>query len=268
MKIKLIFLCWLLLLSVGVAAQSDRLCQSALELFHQTKTYQGSFRSQMFFDSLLTICPKLAIVYREKSVPFLKRGDYQTWYHLISKAVDLEPQNYLHIRGWCRIKFLHDYRGGLNDLQRYDSIVKGSYKVVDDTHIKVWMALAMQGLKDYSTALKRLDEALESTISSKGGDWVGLYDYLYRGILKLDMNNIEGAINDFDAQIKLYPKLANAYYYRGIAFSKNGMTNDACTNFEVCLKYFLEGYFIQDPYVRMPGEITYDDISFKLKKCQ
>jgi len=242
-------------------------CRGALAAFHETDLAQGSSASQDFMDSLIVVCPTLANAWREKSVPYLKRGDYATWNKLMGKAVELQPDAFLHIRGWCRIKFLHDYAGGLRDLMRYDSLVPGKYKVVDDTHIKIWMALAKQGLNDNAAALRLFNEAIEHAIQTHGEGWVGTYDFLYRGLLKLKMNDLDGAIRDFNAQIGIYTKLSNAYYYRAVAAQRKGQPGAACEDLANAAEYFRKGYYITDPYVVMPGQIEWQDIEISKKRC-
>lgn len=266
---KKFYILLIILLNAGLIShaqdiESKKICEHALEIFQRSTFRQGTYASQALMDSLLLICPTQAIVWREKSVPYLKRGDYATWFKLISKAVELEPQNYLQIRGWCRIKFLHDYKGGLKDLERYDSLTPGRYKVVDDTHIKVWMGIANQQLNNPEKALKLFDEAIKITIDIKGIDWIGTYDFLYRAILKLQINDFEGAIHDLNLQIIKYDKLADAYYYRGLAKNKIGLLKQAKADFNLALSFYKQGYHIEDAYVRMPGQVDLEEIELQV----
>ncbi len=83
--------------------------RAACELYIQAIEFpQGSIQSQVYFDRVLALCPTFAEAYHEKSVPYLKRGDFQTWKKLMDEAVRLQPARFLSDRGWCRFKFLHD----------------------------------------------------------------------------------------------------------------------------------------------------------------
>lgn len=248
-------------------SREDR-CRRVAIAFQNNQFVQGSWQSQQLMDSLLAVCPTAAAILREKSVPFLKRGDFSKWYSLITKAVELEPKIYLPIRGWCLIKFLHDYEGGYKDLAQYDSLAPGEFKVVDDTHIKVWMALAKQGLHQDQEALQLFNDAISVTISTKGSEWVGTFDFLYRGILKLRLNDWTGAIQDFDSELRLYPNLADAFYYRGIALQQLGLIELACENFARASTCYEHGYYHSDPYVEMPGAIKKSNIDLPLKTCR
>lgn len=239
-------------------------CALAEQLYEQHGR-QGSHRSQVYLDSAIRLCPDFAKAWREISVPYLKRGDYVTWLHYMDRAVELEPAYYLNIRGWCKIKFLHDYRGGLEDLLRYDQLVEGKLKMVGDYNIYAWIAIAKLGLKDSTSALEYLDKTIEEALE-QGEDWLGLYDYLYRGILKLALKDHHGAMEDFDEQIRLYDKLADAHYYKGLALKQMGQGAKARTSLEKARQLFVgEGYHITDPYVEMPWQVYLEDIDARLE---
>src|SRR5258706_11553359 len=99
----------LLLISVkGIGQQNcniykwsnNEACFQACNLVDADKSPQGSRESQLLFDKALSMCPALDYVYREKAVPYLKRGDFITWKKLIDKAVELNPSAWLGVRGW------------------------------------------------------------------------------------------------------------------------------------------------------------------------
>ncbi|SEL54257.1 tetratricopeptide repeat protein [Parapedobacter koreensis] len=235
-------------------------CELAERLYNQ-KGNQGSARSQQYLDSAIALCPAFAKAWHEKSVPYLKRGDYATWMQLINKVVELEPSNYLDTRGWCKVKFLHDYAGGLADLQRYDTLVAGSPKMVGDFNIHSWMAFAKLGLQDSSAALKYFDQTIDEAIRHLGPEWVGYHDYLYRGILKMELKDYDGALADLDRQIAHYDKLADGHYYRGLLLAKIGKKAQALASLEKAKALFTgDGYHAQDPYVEMPWQIYLEDI--------
>ncbi len=241
-------------------------CELAEQLYEE-KGSQGSARSQQYLDSAIMLCPTFAKAWHEKSVPYLKRGDYATWMGLMDKAVDLAPDLYLDIRGWCKIKFLHDYEGGLADLQRYDTLVTGSPKMVGDFNVYTWMGLAKVGLRDSTAALAYFDKTIDEAIAHLGAEWVGNYDYLYRGILKMELKDDEGALADFERQIAHYESLADGHYYKGLILAKMGRRTAARQCFERAKTLFSgEGYHAQDPYVEMPWQIYLEDIDRALSE--
>lgn len=241
-------------------------CELAERLYEE-KGRQGSARSQHYLDSAIALCPAFAKAWHEKSVPYLKRGDYATWMQHINKAVELDPDSYLDIRGWCKVKFLHDYEGGMEDLLRYDTLIVGSPKMVGDFNIYTWIAFSKLGLQDSMGALACFDKSIDEAIQGFGAEWVGLYDYLYRGILKMEMKDYAGALQDFDRQLKHYEKLADGHYYRGVTLMLMGQMAGAKTALEKALRLFTgEGYHASDIYVEMPWQIYVEDIHEALEK--
>ena len=235
-------------------------CELAERLYDE-KGSQGSARSQHYLDSAIARCPDFAKAWHEKSVPYLKRGDYATWAYLMDKAVEIAPDVYLDIRGWCKVKFLHDYDGGLTDLQRYDMLVQGSPKMVGDFNIYTWMAFAKLGLQDSIAALAYLDKTIDEALQHLGPEWVGNYDYLYRGILKMEIGDSRSALADFDRQINHYEKLADGHYYKGLVLAKIGRKAEAKHNLERAKALFTgDGYHAQDSYVEMPWQVYLEDI--------
>ena len=97
---------------------SDKNCYESCQLALQAiRYYQGSWQSQEYFDKSIDLCD-FAYSYMEKGVPYLKRGDFIKWKALIDKAVELDPNEYLGYRGWCRLQFLRDYDGAISDIEQ------------------------------------------------------------------------------------------------------------------------------------------------------
>src|SRR5690606_21534705 len=95
----------------------------ARKLSIEAEREQGARRSQLLFDEAIKLCPGFDFAYYEKSVPYLKRGDFITWRRLMDMAVELNPKRNLGDRGWCRYQFLRDYQGAIQDIEKLDSLV-------------------------------------------------------------------------------------------------------------------------------------------------
>ena len=81
-------------------------CYQACLIANEAAEYQGWQLSQIGFDKAIELCPTYDYAYVEKSVPYLKRGDFITWKALIDKGVSLNPTRHLGYRGWCKYQFL------------------------------------------------------------------------------------------------------------------------------------------------------------------
>lgn len=239
----------------------DEAHQTACELYTRAiQCSQGSRESQLLFIKSLNACPSFAPSLHEMSVPYLKRGDFYTWKLLIDQAVNSDPTGYLGDRGWCLFKFLRDYQNSFNDLNKLYKLTNGhpGYSGDGDYDLQIVMALCQREMGDNKKAIiifnKCITEHEENQV-------IGLFDYLHRGVTHLAVKNYQAAITDFNLEIKRYEKLADTYYYLGLAYLKIHKGREA-------LKYFKEsqilftktGYHRSDPYCEEPDQIYLSDI--------
>ncbi|MDR3006904.1 MAG: hypothetical protein LBV59_03155 [Sphingobacterium sp.] len=242
-------------------------CAKAEMLFEE-KGNQGTYRSQFYLDSAIRLCPNLAKAWREKGVPFLKRGDYATWLNCLNRAIEISPADFLDIRAWSKAKFLHDYKGALEDFKNFDLLRPENPKVIGDYNIYTWMALCESGLDHYKLALEYANKSIAISSKEHGEEWVGMYDFLYRGNIKLVLKDYKGALEDFDKQLRNSDKLAEGYYYKGLALLGQKRKKDAKKSFEKSVYYFVNGYTMLDPYVEMPFKVYINDAKIELAKLQ
>lgn len=244
----------------------------ACRLYNLSDNYaQGTRACEDILDSALYYWPEYAEAWHEKSVPYLKRGDFFTWRKYVDKAVALKPLEYLGVRAWCRFKFLRDYEGTLNDLVKLDTLTHfhpgqsgdGNY----DLHIV--MALSERELGHYKKASHYFSIGIDSMLRQKGAEWVGLYDYLHRAVMRMGLKDYSGALSDLENQINKYPKFAETYYYRGQILLRTGHAIDARKAFEKSKRLFIsEGYHFSDPYCEMLDAVYLEDINEALSRTK
>lgn len=249
----------------GVKDDTLSNCAKAEMLFEE-KGSQGTYRSQLYLDSAIKLCPSLAKAWREKGVPFLKRGDYATWLSYLNRAVEISPSDFLDIRAWCKVKFLHDYNGALEDFKNFDLLHAKNPKIIGDYNIYTWMALCETGLNNHEIALRYANKSIAISSKEHGEEWVGMYDFLYRGNIKLALKDYKGALEDFNKQLRNSDKLAEGYYYQGLAFLRQKKKKDAKKSFKKSIYYFTNGYTMSDPYVEMPFKVYLSDAEIELSK--
>ncbi len=251
------------LFSSCIASQSKQPCQIADKILSVDveNLPQGSSKSQKLLDSAIALCPLNPNLWYEKGVPYVKRGDFATWKIYIDKAVELWPDYYLGIRGWCTWKFLKDYEGAYQDFLRSETINRNVNLTAGDLHITTWLGICKNYFGQYDSALYYFDKSIDSTIAKQGINYVGLYDYLFRGITKMYLKRYHSALSDFDKQIKAHERIADAYYYKGLTLMKIGKRKDALKELTTALRLFQnDGYHNSDPYCEMPYEIYASDI--------
>jgi tetratricopeptide (TPR) repeat protein len=264
--IRYVLLALLSILSCAAAAQPNCLIykagspeRAACEIYLQAIEFpQGSIQSQLYFDRAIALCPTFAEAYHEKSVPFLKRGDFLTWKNLMDEAVRLQPKRYLADRGWCRFKFLHDYGGALADIARLCELTRNQPGRSGDGNydLRIVAALCQRELGDLRGALATFNACIAD---NKAQGQVGLYDYLHRGVTKLRLRDYSGALADFKQQRTVNGQLAENYYYTALALRKQYQPA-AVAQMQTARQLWQQGYRLNDPYLSMPDEISLADI--------
>lgn len=170
---------------------------------------QGLPKCERYLDSAIAICPNFAPAWHERSVPFLKRGDFVSWRRYLDNAVALDS-SYLAYRGWCRFEFLRDYRGALRDLRRFDTLFGFPHLTSNngDYELHIVMALCERELGHYDAAFAYFDKAFRADSSQ-----AGLYGYLHLGATLLRTKDYRGAIAVLDHENRIYDKFAETWFY-------------------------------------------------------
>lgn len=242
---------------------TDSLCSFACRLRNLSSSFpQGSRRSQECLDSAIRLCPEMADAWREISVPYLKRGDFVTWRKYMDKAVALQPTRTLDVRGWCRFKFLRDYEGALEDLKRFDSLSHFASKHTGDGtySLNVVMALCERELGNYSNAVLYFSRGIDSIFYTKGKDFIGLFDFLHRAVLKLRQRDYTGALSDLNQQEKVCRNYVETSYYKGIVYRALGKHKLARRQFQNAARLFKEGFHMTDVYCEMLDAVYPADV--------
>jgi hypothetical protein len=221
--------------------------------------YQGGPKCEQYLDSAIAICPYFAPAWHERSVPYLKRGDFVTWRHYLDKAVTLDA-SYLAYRGWCRFEFLRDYRGALGDLQRFDTLFGFPHLTSNNGNyeLHIVMALCERALGHYQAAFDYFDKAFGADSTQ-----AGLYGYLYLGSTKLKVKDYRGALTALDHENRIYDKFAETWLY--LAQANLGLGNKALAKEQLLRAKALFAdttgkYYLHDVYCEMPDAIYPEDV--------
>jgi tetratricopeptide (TPR) repeat protein len=190
--------------------------------------FQGSPQCEHMLDSAIATCPNFAPAWHERSVPYLKRGDFITWRRILDKSVDLDPRQFLSYRGWCRFEFLRDYAGALKDLQRFDTLSEFSHTSSNDGdyELHLIMALCERELGDTNKAFHYFGVAMDKDSSN-----AGLYGYLHLGVTKLKTRDYPGAIAALEHENRIYDQFADTWYWLGQAWLATGRRDQARSMF-------------------------------------
>jgi tetratricopeptide (TPR) repeat protein len=254
-----------LLISVSTAVAQDKAatdCRDVNFLMDKLwKHYMGNEAWKKTMDSVLTICPNNARIWGDRAMVYMIRGEYVEGLAYLEKAVSLDPYYYLGNRAWYRMRYLRDFDGAIADLDELEKVAGQTLVYVSSAHMYMMKGLAYKELGNMQKALELYDIAINEQITSKGPEWLGLYDYLYRGIIKFRMGNYDAAIEDLNLEVKQYESLADTYYYRGMAYAATGRKDEARLDLQRAKELMLsEGQKRWESFVLYPDEIFLSDI--------
>lgn len=196
-------------------------CKKACEMYNllEEKYNQGSSQSQEGFDKAIQLCPTFSHLYSEKSVPYLKRGDFTTWKVLIDKAVALDPKKHLGYRGWCKYQFLRDYKGAIADIESLEKIYPTGYlgySANGDYELHIAKALCYSALGQKEKAIS----IIENQLAQKDHQ-VGFYDYYQLGVTYYQLGKYDKALENFEKQSKYNDFSENIYYKSKVSKIRN-----------------------------------------------
>lgn len=246
--------------------KKDSLCYNAcLEVYKADIHGQGSYASQKHFDVAIKNCPTLAYAYFEKSVAYLKRGYFPQWKKLIDKAIELKPKEYLFYRAWCQFTFLHNYEATIIDLNKLSKLYSTPFFGVGqngDYDLRVVLALSYKMIGEKEKAI----EMLEKTFSEKGF-FLGIYDYLHLGVLYLETNQLDKAINAFEKQL-IENELAEVRFYLGKVYYFQGNSIKGKEELNKALLLYKKGRSMRSNYYEYIDQIYEEEIMKCIKDIQ
>ncbi|WP_338732002.1 tetratricopeptide repeat protein [Mangrovimonas cancribranchiae] len=238
-------------------------CIKAMEI---SGHYQFSKEYQSILDRAIEIDSTFDYPYWAKSIAYLKSGDFITWKTLIDKAVALNPKTHLGYRGWCRYQFFRDYEGLIEDIEKLDSLVDYDigYSQNGTYHLNIAKGLCYKAIGDKDKAITIIKNQIQLNVQE---NFVGAYDYLHLGVLYLETNQYEKAINTFKKQSE-NNELAENQYYLALTYREL----DNFTKYTSCLnkakQLYIVGKRMFDTYSNPMDKIYLETIENELKSFQ
>ena len=245
--------------------KQDELCYQACEEAWTAIRYpQGSHESQQHFDRSLELCPTFAYSYMEKAVPFLKRGLFIEWKKMIDKAVTLAPKEYLGYRGWCRLQFLRDYQGAIDDIEELKSLV--NYDIgfcqTGDYHLEIVRAMCYKELGQLEKA-----RAIYTQHLIEDNYDVDLFDYYHWGVLEFESGNYQKALKHLDKQIEINDDLAGTYFYKALCYKELNEYDLYSENLNKAEAYYQKGKVRTDTYTETLDKVFLIDIQEEIERA-
>ncbi len=192
---------------------------------------QGSKESQLLFDKAISIAPKFAWAYYQKSVPFLKRGFLYEGLEILNTAVVIDPLSYLPYRAYWYWQY-KNYDLCIRDLEEYYALPKSYMQFTPggEKDMKLILGLAYSKTGDYVKGIQVIESYFDDHRSK---DDVGLSDYHTLGVLYFYNKQYDKSIAAFQKQID-FIAMADTYYFWGLAYKEK-------LNFEAAKIKFKKG---------------------------
>lgn len=222
---------------------------------------QGSKPSQEHFNKSIKLCNSFDYSHYEKSVPFAKRGLMNEWLPMLNVALELNPENYLAIRGWYHFFFMKNYTQAIEDIQKFDAIVDYDIGFTGDGtyHLNIMLGLCYKGLGDKAKAI----EVIKNQLGDKTYE-PSPYDYLHLGVLYLETENYSKATKSLEQQIEI-SSISEVYYYLALVEAAEMNYDSAQENLQTALRLYNADMTMENGYIELCDEIYRADILQAMK---
>ena len=222
--------------------------------------YQGSVPEQFLLEEAQYFDSENAAIWREMSVAWLKRGFGVKMAPYYQKAVELDPEKWIGMRGYIYLYFYRDYGRAIADFNATDTLTKDFVDHPQGQSVDYMRGICYYGLTDYNKALAYLNKYIESVMEKEGEAWVDPYAVLYRGLTFEKVGLDHRALEEFDRVIRIYPNLSDPFYHKARIMTKKGKFVLALNLIGDARKYFERGYFHRRPYVEVLEQFYLADI--------
>jgi len=215
------------------------------------KYYQFSKDFQIIMDNAIKIDSSFAYAYREKSVAYLKSGDFLEWKRLIDLAVKYDPLGNLGYRASCSHQFFKAYPSAIADIEALSKMTDADigHSANGMYHLEVVRALCYSALGNKQKAI----DIIEAMLATE--DYlVGIYDYIHLGVLYLETENLQKAKENFEKQVD-YNNLAENHFYMAKVLIAQKKMAEAKLELEKATSLFEKGYVMSDGYVYLEDQI-------------
>jgi tetratricopeptide (TPR) repeat protein len=210
------------------------------------------------------ICPNVSYAYQQKSMPYMKGGDYKNGIKYLNKAVEFDPERYTDYRAFMKCIFTKDYKGAIfdfNDAEKLDP-----NKFVMDHSYSFYRGLCNLELKNYKLAEIEFLKDIYTQTKNDTSITAHFNTYLYLGILYYEMKQFDKAKVFLCKSLLQYQNLPESNYYLSLTLEAQGKPN--FKEFMVIAKNSkISGLTMNEDnlfYTNYPHQITLFEIEKKL----
>lgn len=250
----------------GRQAYRDSLVARYIEQGAEKISYNDPRWSQ-YCDSLIAVCPNIAIDYQHKAVPLVKDGNWEKAFALEDQAVALDPQVWLPYRGFLKVIKTKDYAGGLADFQLAGRRSPNG-REMDHTY-PFFEGLCYLKMGDYARAEQALqrDRALQKSSIAEAD--IHFNSLFYAGVLYWKMGRYALAGQYLRRCLHQYAQHPDANYYLGLTYRAQRREAAGRTRLQFALQCLAKGYQLNEDntiYENYPYQITPYEVRQALRR--
>jgi tetratricopeptide (TPR) repeat protein len=219
-----------------------------------------------YCDSLIAICPNVALAYEQKAVPLIKDGKYAEAFALENQAVSLDPPRWLAYRGFLKCIFTKDYEGAILDFQGAARINPAG-REMDHTY-PFFEGVSNLELKKYTLAEANFkqDMALQKGATGKGE--IHFNSFFYAGVLAFELKKYAVAKEYLQQCLHQYANHPEANYYLALVYRRLGNEQLASQHLHTAGQALAKGYRLNEDniyYANYPRQLTAYEVQQALR---
>ncbi|QNH61315.1 tetratricopeptide repeat protein [Hymenobacter sediminicola] len=222
-------------------------------------------RWTQYCDSLIAVCPNIAVAYREKAIPLIKDGKFEEAFALEDKAVALNPKQWLAYRGFLKCIFAKDYEGAILDFQAAARLTPNGLEM-DHTY-PFFEGLCNLELGRYAQAEASFKQDMQQQRGPDGQRDIHFNTLFYVGVLYYEMKQYEAAATYLGRCLSTYSQHPDANYYLALVSRARGNEPLARLHLELAQQVLRKGYTMNEDnlyYSNYPHQITAYEVATAL----
>lgn len=238
------------ILSFAQTAASKKAIQdSIIKKYLENGAWKYSYLSPKWgewIDKGLKEDSTIAYLWQQKAMPLFKQRKYELGMESLNRAVCYDTA-WLDYRGFMKCIFVKNYQDAIADLQLSKRHIP-SGRVMDHSY-DFYLALCYLQLNQFDLALEKLKLITDQNLKEKGESWQHPVELFYLGVAYMEGGQTDLALATFDRAMVIYPKFADARYYKGICLGRKGDKENGLRLMDEAWIDFKAGYTINEDNV-------------------
>ncbi len=235
-------------------SEKDSLIKMKYKVFF--KTHQGTPKAMTLLDEIIELDSTNAEAWRERSIPYLKRGFPGQWYKNYQKCVAYDAKEWIGWRGYNYLFFYKDFKRAIADFDATDTLNEGFTDHPQAMSVDFLRGIAYYGLDSYDTALIYLQKYIDEEMNSSGGlAFIDQNAFLYKGRIHQKLNQHDSAFVAFNTGLQIFDQSCDLHYFKSKSFSAQGNLAMAKLEAKLAKQYFDLSYVHRRPYIEVLDQL-------------